>query len=83
MKSDCRMKLTLQRLRELELYAYQVAHFLLKNERLAEEAAKAALLEISRTDKLVEAPAEELRVRMKKQAISASLVLAGTALKMP
>ncbi|MCA0754283.1 hypothetical protein KP806_04430 [Paenibacillus sp. N4] len=80
MKPDCRMELTLQRLRELELYAYQVAHFLLKNDRLAEEAAKAALLEISRTDKLAETPAEELRLRMRKQTIRASLHLAGTAL---
>ncbi len=71
----------IQRLRGLEHYAYQVAHFILQDEVLAAEAAKAALLEISRADNQLEGPAEELRIRTKKITISASITIARSASK--
>lgn len=69
----------LERLREQEHYAYQVAHFILQDEILAAEAAKAALLEISRADKQLEGSPEELRIQMKKITISASITIARSA----
>jgi hypothetical protein len=66
----------LQRLRGLEHYAYQVAHFILQDEVQAEEAAKAALLEISHVDKQLEGSAEELRILTKKLTIRASITIA-------
>ncbi|MGM0883725.1 MAG: hypothetical protein ACQEXQ_22160 [Bacillota bacterium] len=63
----------IRRIRGLEQYAYQVAHFILQDEVLAAEAAKAALLELSQVDKLLEESVEELRSRTKKLTISLRL----------
>lgn len=63
-------------LREHELYVYQIAYFILQNQQLAEEAAKRALIEISRTARLPEEPDNELRDRIKRLTVSASLALA-------
>ncbi|MBD2871357.1 hypothetical protein [Paenibacillus arenilitoris] len=67
-------------LRRLEPYAYQVAYFMLQDGRLAEEAAKAALLEIGSLGGLADEPAEALRGRTKKAAIKVSLAAAAAAL---
>jgi hypothetical protein len=69
----------LQRLRELEQFAYQVAHFILQDEVLAAEAAKAALLEISRMVTPFAGSEEELRRHAKKVTMSASIKIARTA----
>lgn len=69
----------IQRIRGLEQYAYQVAHFILQDEILAAEAAKAALLQLSQVDKLLEESAEGLRSRTKKLTISASITIASLA----
>jgi len=66
----------LEQLRGVEHYAYQVAHYILQDEYLAEEAAKAALLEISTTSWLMEEAPKELRCHVKKMTISASLKVA-------
>lgn len=68
----------LQQLRELEQYAYQVAHYILQDESLAEEAAKKALVEICLASKRLEGTAEELRCLIKKLTIKASIKAAGT-----
>lgn len=81
MRATTLLEHKLQRLRGLEHYAYQVAHFILQDEALAAEAAKAALLEISRTGSQLEGPAEELRIRTKKITISASITIARLASK--
>lgn len=69
----------LQLLRGLEHYTYQVAHFILQDEVLAAEAAKAALLEISQADQQLEGSEEELRIRTKKITIKASITIARSA----
>lgn len=69
----------LELLREQEHYVYQVAHFILQDEVLAAEAAKAALLKISRADKQLEGSPEELRTQIKKITISASITIARSA----
>lgn len=71
----------IQRLRSLEPYAYQVAHFILQDEALAAEAAKAALLEISRADNPFEGSAEELRIRTKGITIRASITIARSSMQ--
>ncbi|RCW47412.1 hypothetical protein [Paenibacillus prosopidis] len=79
MRATTQLEHMLQRLRGLEHYAYQVAHFILQDEVLAAEAAKAALLEISKADKQLEGSAEELRIRTKRITISASITIARSA----
>jgi hypothetical protein len=69
----------LQQLRGLEHYAYQVAHFILQNECLALEAAKAALIELSRMGAQFMGSEEELRGLAKKVTINASIQIARTA----
>ncbi|MDQ0063700.1 hypothetical protein [Paenibacillus harenae] len=66
-------------LREQELYAYQIAYYILQNQRLAEEAAKTALIELSRGCLLLKEPTEELRTSVKRLTVHASLALAGAA----
>lgn len=63
----------LQKLRALEPYAYQVAHYLLQDDAAAAAASQSALLEISQQEAfLIETP-EQLRSRMKKLVIRISL----------
>ncbi|HTG68640.1 MAG TPA: hypothetical protein VL921_05220 [Candidatus Udaeobacter sp.] len=81
MRAATLLEQKLQRLRGLEHYTYQVAHFILQDEALAAEAAKAALLEISRADNPLEASAEELRIRAKRIIIGASIAIARSASK--
>lgn len=81
MRTSALLNQRVQRLRRLEHYAYQVAHFILQDEALAAEAAKAALLEISRADNQLEGSAEELRIRTKRITISASITIARSASK--
>ncbi|WP_028608711.1 hypothetical protein [Paenibacillus harenae] len=81
MKAAIHSSPVVQILRRLEPYAYQVAYFILQDGTRAEEAAKAALIELSRSGKLSELTREELRSRTKKLTISASLALAGSASK--
>ncbi|WP_169090356.1 hypothetical protein [Paenibacillus sp. PL91] len=69
----------LQRLRGLEQFAYQVAHFILQDEVLAAEAAKAALLELSRMEKPLAGSEEDLRSHAKKVTMNASIKIARTA----
>jgi hypothetical protein len=66
-------------LRKLEPYAYKVAYFILEDGTRAEEAAKAALLELSRSGKLSELTPEELRSRTKKLTIRAAIAIASSA----
>lgn len=68
----------LQQLREVEPYAYQVAHYILQDEWLAEEAAKMALLALSHAHKPFEGSAEELRCLTRKLTISASIKAASS-----
>lgn len=68
----------LQQLKGIEQYAYQVAHFILQDAFLAEEAAKAALLQLCLAHKPFEGTAEELQCLAKKLTISASIKAAGS-----
>ncbi|MGM0885110.1 MAG: hypothetical protein ACQEXQ_29215 [Bacillota bacterium] len=79
MRATTLLEHKLQRLRGLEHYAYQVAHFILQDEVLAAEAAKAALLEISHAGQQLEGSEEELRIRTKKITIKASITIALSA----
>lgn len=66
-------------LREQELYTYQIAYYILQNQTLAEEAAKTALIELSRENILLKEFSEELRKKVKRLTVQASLALAGSA----
>ncbi|CAM4326716.1 hypothetical protein PAEN110709_08560 [Paenibacillus endophyticus] len=63
----------LQKLRALEPYAYQVAHYLLQDDAAAAEASQTALLEISQQDSFQTETPEQLRSLMKKLVIRTSL----------
>ncbi len=79
MKATTLLDRKLQLVRGIEHYTYQVAHFILQDEVLAAEAAKAALLEISQFDQQLEGSVEELRNRTKKITINASITIAISA----
>jgi hypothetical protein len=70
----------LKQLRGIEQYTYQVAHYILQDECLAEEAAKEALLEISSMEPLMKGSTEELHCLVKKLTISASIKVAARLL---
>jgi hypothetical protein len=60
-------------LRRLEVYAYQMAFYVLQNEDLAVEAAKTALLELGKNNEFYTMPDPVQNVMMKKTVISATI----------
>ncbi|OBY80766.1 hypothetical protein BBG47_04725 [Paenibacillus sp. KS1] len=62
-------------LRGVETYGYQVAHYLLQEEELALDAAKAALLELSSNDDFFAEESSLQRARLCRTVIRHALLL--------
>lgn len=70
-----------QVLRGVETYAYQVAHYLLQEEELALDAAKAALLELSSNGDFFTEDSSLQRARLCRAVIRHALLLEQKRLK--
>jgi len=66
---------TVEVLRRLETYGYQVAYYILQDEELAMEATKIVLLALAQEDKLYNLPVSVQRDLMKRKIIKQSMLL--------
>ncbi|OAB42415.1 hypothetical protein PGLA_12130 [Paenibacillus glacialis] len=75
MRSTDYFNRTIEVLRRLETYGYQVAYYILKDENLAIDATKTALLALVQEENLNNMPMSVQRDLMKKVIIKQSMVL--------
>ncbi|MGF7048036.1 hypothetical protein J2T13_002542 [Paenibacillus sp. DS2015] len=75
MKSTNYFNRTIEALRRLETYGYQVAHYILQDEDLAIDATKMTLLAIAQEDDLYKMPVEVQHDKMRKMIIRESLLI--------
>ncbi|WP_149466347.1 hypothetical protein [Paenibacillus antarcticus] len=66
---------TVEVLRRLETYGYQVAYYILQDEDLAMDATKIVLLALAQEDTLYNLPVAVQRDLMKKKIIKQSILL--------
>lgn len=66
---------TIEALRKLETYGYQLAYYILQDEDLAIEATKMVLLVLAEVDEFYNMPVAAQRDLMKKSAIRQSMVI--------
>ena len=66
---------TIEALRKLETYGYQLAYYILQDEDLAIEATKMVLLVLAEVDEFYNMPVVAQRDLMKKSAIRQSMVI--------
>ncbi|WP_338554419.1 hypothetical protein [Paenibacillus sp. KS-LC4] len=70
---------TVEALRELEIWSYQLAFYILQDERLAAEAGKQALLAIGREQAFhLHSPAER-RDKVKKMIMRKALIVSASS----
>ncbi|WP_438350867.1 hypothetical protein ACP8HI_09605 [Paenibacillus sp. FA6] len=75
MKSTDYFNQTIEALRRLETYGYQLAYYILQDEDLAMDATKMTLLALAQVDEFYNMPAAVQRDLMKKSAIRQSMVI--------
>ncbi len=75
MRSSDYFNKTVEVLRRLETYGYQVAYYILQDEDLAMDATKIVLLALAQEDKLYNLPMSVQRDLMKKRIIKQSMLL--------
>jgi hypothetical protein len=75
MRSSDYFNRTVEVLRRLETYGYQVAYYILQDEDLAMDATKIVLLALAQEDTLYNLPVAVQRDLMKKKIIKQSMLL--------
>ncbi|OAB41109.1 hypothetical protein PBAT_21340 [Paenibacillus antarcticus] len=75
MRSSDYFNRTVEVLRRLETYGYQVAYYILQDEDLAMDATKIVLLALAQEDTLYNLPVAVQRDLMKKKIIKQSILL--------
>ncbi|AJS58174.1 hypothetical protein [Paenibacillus sp. IHBB 10380] len=75
MQSTVYFNRTIEALRRLETYGYQVAYYILQDEDLAMDATKMTLLALAQEDRFYNMPLVVQRAKMRKMIIRESIVI--------
>ncbi|AOZ91036.1 hypothetical protein [Paenibacillus crassostreae] len=73
MKSTDYFNRTIETLRRLETYGYQLAYYILRDEELAMDATKRTLLALAEVDEFCYMPVDTQRDLLKKRVTSQSI----------